>query len=133
MAEHPHVALVRRIQQAMSAGDLATLEQMYTRDCVVYLPGDHPLAGEHKGRDAVLNVARRMHEETKGTLRLEPPQLFTDGRGHVIVLNRLTAERRGRRHDAARAVNFTIVGDQIAAIEVYEPDLDHANQFWAEP
>lgn len=127
MAEHPHIALVRRNQQAMSAGDLAILEQMFTRDCVVYMPGDHPLAGEYKGRDAVLNIARRMFEEANGTLRLEPSHLFLDGRGHVIVVHRLTGERRGRRHDAARAVNFTIVGDQIAVIDVYEPDLDYAN------
>jgi uncharacterized protein len=130
MAEHQHIQLVRRAMEAMSAGDTATLQQVLTRDCVAHLPGNHPLAGEHKGLDALLGNARRMREETNGTLRIEPQQLFLDGRGHVIALRRMTAERRGRRHDLVGATHFTIVGDRIAGIEVYEQDLDKANQLW---
>jgi ketosteroid isomerase-like protein len=59
MAEHPHIALVRRNIQAMSAGDDATLQQLYTRDCVVHLPGNHPLAGEHKALDTARRLRRR--------------------------------------------------------------------------
>jgi len=117
--------------EAFSSGDNATLQQLYARDCVAHLPGNHPLAGEHKGHDAVADTARRMREETNGTMRIEPQQLFHDGRGHVIALRRMTAERKGRRHDAVGAVHFTIIGDRIAAIEVYEQDLDQANQFWS--
>jgi uncharacterized protein len=131
MAEHQHVQLVRRIMEAMSAGDHATLQQLLTRDCVVHLPGNHPLAGEHKGLDAALDTARRMREESNGTLRIEPQQLFVDGRGHVIALRRMTAERRGRRHEAVGAAHFTIIGERIAGIEVYEQDLGQANQFWS--
>ena len=131
MAEHQHIQLVRKAMQAASAGDTAALQQLFTRDCVVHLPGSHPHAGEHKGQDAVLDNARRMMEETGGTLRFEPQQLFLDGRGHVIALRRLTADRRGRRHDSIGAAHFTIVGDRIASIEVYEQDLDQTNQLWA--
>ena len=131
MAEHPNIQTVRRAMQAASAGDIATLQQLLTRDCVVHLPGSHPHAGEHKGQDAVLDNARQMMEETGGTLRFEPQQLFIDGRGHVIALRRLTAERRGRHHDMIGAVHFTIVGDRVASMEVYEQDLDRASQIWA--
>jgi uncharacterized protein len=130
MAEHPHVALVRKTMQAVSAGDTATMQQLLTRDCVVHLPGSHPHAGEHKGLDAALETGRRMREETNGTLRLEPQQIFIDGRGHVIAVRRMTAERKGRRHDVVGAAHFTIVGERIAGIEVYELDLDQANRFW---
>jgi ketosteroid isomerase-like protein len=130
MAEHQHIQLVRRLMEAMSAGDNAALQQLQTRDCVVHLPGNHPLAGEHKGTDAALDTARRMREETNGTLRIEPQQMFLDGRGHVIALRRMTAERKGRRHDLLGAAHFTIIGDRIAGIEIYEQDLDKANQLW---
>lgn len=131
MAEHQHIQTVRKLMQAMSSGDNATLQQLLTRDCVVHLPGSHQLAGEHKGLDAALDTARRMREETNGTLRVEPQQLFHDGRGHVISVRRQTAERRGRRRDVVGAAHFTIVGDRIAAIEIYEEDLDQTNQFWS--
>ena len=130
MAEHPHIQAMRRCMQAGSARDIDTLQQLFTRDCVVHIPGSHPFAGEHKGVDAVLDVVRRMHEETNGEVRAEPQQLFIDDRGHAIGIYRFTAERRGRRHDAATAAHFTFVGDRIAGIEVYEQDLDQTNQFW---
>ena len=131
MAEHPNILAVRKIMQAMFAGDTAAVRQLLTRDCVVYRPGSHPFAGEHQGLDAVLDIARRLREETDGTMRAEPHHLFLDGRGHVIAVYRLTAERRGRRHDMVTAAHLTIVGDRIAGIEVYTQDLDQTNQFWA--
>src|SRR5262249_41575897 len=103
MAEHPHIGTVRKLMQAMSAGDTAAVQQLLTRDCVVHRPGDHPYAGENKGLDAVLDPARRMREETNQTMRAESQPLFLDGRGHVIAVYRLTAERRGHRHDAPTA------------------------------
>jgi ketosteroid isomerase-like protein len=109
---------------------MATLQQLFTRDCVVHQPGSHPLAGERKGVEAVLDLVRRMREETGGTVRAEPQQFFSDGRGHMIAVYRLTADRKGRRHDAVAAALFTMVGDRIANIEVFEQDQDQTNQFW---
>ncbi len=131
MAEHPHIDIVRRGWRALAEGDAATLQQLCTKDCVVHLPGNHPLAGEHKGLDAALDVARRMREETGGTLRFEPQQLFVDGRGHVIGIRRMTAERGGRRFDSIGATLCTMVGDRVAGIEIFESDLDRTNEFWS--
>jgi len=131
MAEHQHIQLVRKAMQAASTGDNAAMQQLFTRDCVVHLPGSHPHSGEHKGLDARLDSVRRMREETNGTMRFEPQQLFLDGRGHVIAVRRMTAERRGRRYDAVGVAHYTIVGDRIAGLEIYEQDLDQSNQFWS--
>lgn len=131
MAEHPHIELVRKAWQAWSAGDVAAMRQLATRDCVLHRPGSHPLAGEHKGLDAVLDSIRQAREETGGTVQAEVQQMFLDGRGHVITLRRVTGERRGRRRDATGAVLFTIIGDRIAGVEIFEQDLDQTNQFWA--
>ena len=131
MAEHQHIQMVRKALQAVSAGDTATIQQLLTRDCVIYLPGSHQFAGEHKGLDAALDIGRRLGEETGGTMRVEPQQLFRDGRGHVIAVRRFTAERGGRRRDSVGAMHFTIVGDRIAGMEVHELDLDESDQFWS--
>jgi ketosteroid isomerase-like protein len=131
MAEHPHIEVLRRAWRTLSEGDAAALQEVLTKDCLLHIPGDHPLAGEHKGIDAMLDTYRRMHEETGATLRWEPRQLFTDGRGHVIGVRRLTAERRGRRFDSVGAVICTIVGDRVASVEMFEEDLDRFNEFWS--
>jgi uncharacterized protein len=131
MAEHPHIGIVRRAMRAASAGDMAELQQLFTRDCVVHMPGGHSLAGEHKGLDATLDLVRRMREGTGETMRVEPQQLFADGRGHVIGLYRFTADRKGHRRDMVSATICTIVGDRIAGAEGFEQDLDQLDGFWA--
>jgi uncharacterized protein len=131
MAEHPHIELVRKAWQAVSAGDVAALQQLAARDCVLHRPGSHSLAGEHKGLDTVLESIRQAREATDGTARSEPQQMFLDGRGHVIAMRRFTADRRGRRRDTIGAALFTIVGDRIVSVEIFEQDLDQTNQFWA--
>jgi ketosteroid isomerase-like protein len=130
MAEHPHVEILRRAWQALSQGDAQALQQLFTRDCVLHIPGDHPLAGEHKGIDAVLDTYRRMREETGGTMRWEPQRLFLDGRGHVVGMRRFIADRQGRRFDAPGAVVCTLVGDRLASVEMFEEDIDRFTDFW---
>jgi ketosteroid isomerase-like protein len=122
---------VRKLMQAGSAGDTATLQQLFTRDCVLHVAGSHAMAGEHKGQDAVLDTVRRFRTESNETVHAEPQQMFLDGRGHVVATYRLTADRRGRRHDALGALHCTFVGGRIASVEVYEQDLDQTNQFWS--
>jgi len=131
MAEHPHIDIVGRALRAVSVGDTAALQQLLTRDCVIHLPGSHPLAGEHKGVDAALDLVRRMREETDNTIRFEPQQMFVDGHGHVIGVRRFMADRRGRSRDMVGAVLCTVIGDRVASAEAFESDLDQTDEFWA--
>jgi uncharacterized protein len=130
MAEHPHIDVLRRGWQALSQGDMRALQQIFTRDCVLHMPGEHALAGEHKGVEAVLDTYRRMREETGGTMRWEPQQVFVDGRGHIIGVRRFVADRKGRHYDAMGAVICTLVGDRVASVEIFEQDLDRFSDFW---
>lgn len=130
MAEHPHIELVRKAYRAGSAGDEAALRELYAEDCVLRRPGSHPLAGEHRGIDVMLDNLRRTHEETKQTMHYEAQQLFADGRGRVIAVHRFTADRKGHRRDTAGAALFTIVGDRIASAEVFDQDLEQISRFW---
>ncbi|MFE9097715.1 nuclear transport factor 2 family protein [Streptomyces sp. NPDC007264] len=131
MAEHPQAMLIRKGYDAFSRGDLDILRGAMAADATYHVPGSHPLSGDFKGRDAVIDMYRRLLEETNGTLRLEPRQILADGRGHVVALHHLTAERRGKRLEEDGCVVFRIVGDKITDLDECVVDIDEDNDFWS--
>jgi uncharacterized protein len=131
MAEHPHVALVRRGYEALARGDMDAMSEIASNEVEFHIPGDHPLAGDYKGSDAYRRYYRRLMEATSGGYRVELEHVFMDGRGHVIAVHRGTAERDGRMRHQLLAVLYTITNDKVTAINVFDEDIDASNQFWS--
>jgi hypothetical protein len=52
--EHPNAAAYRRAADAFRAGDLARIEALVDTDVVWHVPGNHPRAGDIRGRDHLL-------------------------------------------------------------------------------
>lgn len=128
--EHPHATLVRKGYEAFARGDMDTLRSLMTGDATHHTPGNHPMAGDFKGLDAVIDYYRRLGEETGGTLRVNLQQLLVDGRGHVMSVHHVTAERRGKRYDQRGGIVFRIVGDKISDLDEFIADIEAGNEFW---
>ncbi|GAA2144258.1 nuclear transport factor 2 family protein [Kitasatospora kazusensis] len=131
MAEHPHAALVRTGYEAFSRGDLETLRGMMTTDCTQHVPGTHQMSGDFKGVDAVLGYYGRLAAETNGTFRAELQKLLVDGRGHVMSIHRITAERAGRTLDQVGGIVFRILGEKITDLDECLEDPAATDAFWA--
>ncbi|UIX33973.1 nuclear transport factor 2 family protein [Streptomyces sp. GQFP] len=131
MAEHPHAALVRKGYDAFSRGDMDTMRTLIASDATHHVPGSHPLSGDFKGQDAIIDMFRRLAEETAGSMRVVLMNLLVDGRGHVVAVHRFTAERQGRRIDEPGALVFRIVGDKVVDVDECVEDIDRSNEFWA--
>ncbi|ARP74060.1 SnoaL-like polyketide cyclase [Streptomyces pluripotens] len=131
MAEHPHATLVRKGYEAFSRGDMDVLRGMMTADCTQHVPGSHPLSGDFKGQDAIIEMYGRLFQESNGTLRIALRDAFVDGRGHVVALHHCTAERNGRRYDKDEVMVFRLVGDKVSDVDLCVPDLDEADSFWS--
>jgi ketosteroid isomerase-like protein len=131
MAEHPHVALVRKGYDAFSRGDMETLSELIAGDAAHHVPGSHSLAGDYKGRDAVLAYYQQLGTETAGSFRVGLEHLFADGRGHVMSVHHVTAERRGKNLDTMGGIIFRIVGEKITDLDECVQDMEVADEFWA--
>ncbi|MET7453270.1 nuclear transport factor 2 family protein [Streptomyces sp. NPDC005574] len=131
MAEHPHAALVRKGYEAFSRGDMDTLRGLMTADATHHVPGSHPLSGDFKGQDAMIDMYGRLFSETGGTLRVDVRSVLVDGRGHAVAVHRFTAERQGRRMDETGCIVFRIVGDKISDLDECVEDMDRSNDFWS--
>jgi ketosteroid isomerase-like protein len=131
MAEHPDCVLVRRGYTAFVAGDMETLSELFTADAVYHYPGDNILSGHHKGREAILDLFRRMGEETAGTMQVQVEAVLADGRGHVMSFHTARADRGDRGIEMRAGLFFTIVGGKVTDIDECLEDLDEANAFWS--
>ncbi|AZQ34693.1 MULTISPECIES: nuclear transport factor 2 family protein [Streptomyces] len=131
MAEHPHATLVRKGYEAFTRGDMDALRGLMTSDCTHHVPGSHPLSGDFKGQDAVIEMYGRLFEETAGTMQVELRNLLVDGRGHVVSVHHFKAERQGKRIDEDGAIVFRVVGDRISDLDECIADIDKSNDFWS--
>ncbi|MFC8146084.1 nuclear transport factor 2 family protein [Streptomyces paradoxus] len=131
MAEHPHVALVRKGFEAFSRGDMDTLREMMAADATHHVPGDHPLSGDFKGVDSIIEMYERLGAETNGTMRADLIGICVDGRGHVVGMNHFTAERNGKTLDDTGCIIFRIVGDKVTDLDECVEDIDKNNEFWS--
>ncbi|WP_328881704.1 nuclear transport factor 2 family protein [Streptomyces sp. NBC_00299] len=131
MAEHPHAQLVRKGYAAFERGDMDTLRELMASDCTQHVPGSHPLSGDYKGMDAIIEMYGRLAAETNGTMRAELRSLLVDGRGHVVAVHRFSADRNGKHIDENGAIIFRIVGDKATDLDECVEDIDRANDFWS--
>lgn len=131
MAEHPHAALVRKGYEAFTRGDMDTLRTLMSGDATHHVPGNHPLSGDFKGQDAILDLYRRQNEETNETMQVDLDRLLVDGRGHVVATHRFRAERGGKRIDENGCIVFRIVGDKVTDLDECVEDIEKANAFWS--
>ncbi|WP_210589652.1 nuclear transport factor 2 family protein [Streptomyces sp. GESEQ-35] len=131
MAEHPHATLVRKGYEAFTRGDMDALRGLMTSDCTHHVPGSHPLSGDFKGQDAVIDMYGRLFEETAGSMQVELRSILVDGRGHAVAVHRFRAERQGKSIDEDGAIVFRVVGDKISDLDECIADIDRSNAFWS--
>jgi len=130
MAEQPNQLLVRRGFEAFTTGDIDTLVEIIADDAVQIMPGNNVIAGEHKGRDAILAMYGRLFEETAGTLKVVLEATYAAG-NNVVAIYRGTATRNGRTLDQRNALVFEIERGQAVRLTDLPEDLDAANSFWS--
>jgi hypothetical protein len=130
MAEQPNQLLVRRGFEAFTTGDIDTLVEIIADDAVQIMPGNNVIAGEHKGRDAILAMYGRLFEETAGTLKVVLEGTYAAG-NNVVAIYRGTATRNGRSLDQRNALLFEIERGQAVRLTDLPEDLDAANIFWS--
>ncbi|WP_406861860.1 nuclear transport factor 2 family protein [Streptomyces sp. HUAS MG47] len=132
MAEHPHAALVRKGYEAFGRGDMETLADLMTGDCVHHAPGESQMSGHVKGRENILAHFAKLMELTNGTFRVELLDVYPDGRGHVMSVHKWHGDRGDRGIEMKGGLFFTIVGDKMTDVDECVADIDESDAFWGQ-
>jgi hypothetical protein len=129
--EHPNAALIRRLFQAFDDRDFATSQSIIAEDAVWHFPGTHgALAGEHRGRQAILRFLASVMTLTGGTFHLDIEDI-TASEGNAVVLFTGHAQRNGKTLDNPTALRVRFRDGQAAEFREFVWDLAHVEDFWA--
>jgi ketosteroid isomerase-like protein len=89
--EHPNAIAYRRAADAFRTRDLEIIGSLVDEDVVWHVPGNHPMAGDVRGRDALLVWLQRVGD--LGFMLREHDVLANDE--HVCALSSMGAQREG--------------------------------------
>ncbi len=131
MPEHANATLVRSLFEALDRRDAAAVQEAIAEDAVWRFPGRRgQLAGEHRGREAIVRFLTQVMVLTNGSFSLEVEDITaSDDNAAVLFTGR--GERNGRRLHNPTALRIQVREGAAAEFMEFVWDLDHVEEFWA--
>jgi len=127
---HPNEDLIRKGYAAFGAGDMATLNELFSDDIVWHAPGRNQLSGTFRGKEEVFANFQKLAELTGGAFKLDIHTVLADDE-HVAVLARAMAEREGRTLDDNGVQVFHVKDGKVTEQWLYPGDVYAGDEFWA--
>ncbi len=128
--QHPNVALIQRGYAAFANRDMATLRDVFAEDAVWHFPGRSPLAGDHRGVDAILQFLGKLMQLSGGTFKVEARDVLVSDR-HAVALQHATGTRNDKTLDITACQLFTIRDGKVVEIRGYYSDQYALDDFWS--
>jgi len=125
---HPNEELVRKGFDAFSKGDMDTLRELFDQDAVWHTAGRSPLAGDHRGVDAILGFFARTMELTGGTFRAELHDVLANDE-HAVALYVARGEREGRTLEDKSVLVSHIRNGKLAETWAHSEDQYALDEF----
>jgi hypothetical protein len=125
---HPNEELVRRGFDAFSKGDVETLRGLFDQDAVWHTPGRGPIAGDHRGVDAILGFFAQTMERTGGTFRVELHDIVANDE-HAVSLYVARGEREGRTLEDKSVLVGHVRNGKFGETWMYSEDQYAADEF----
>ena len=130
-SEHPNAVLVRNMFAAFERADLAEVQTAIPEHAVWHFPGRKgKLAGDHRGRDAIIAFFLNVAGLTGGTFHLELEDVVAND-AWAVALFRGHGTRDGKTLDNPTCLKMRIDQGQIVEVWEFVWDLYAVDDFWA--
>jgi adenine phosphoribosyltransferase len=122
--------LHRRQAEMYAGGPVDRVRELLAEDIVWHVPGDSPIAGDHRGPDAVLDYFSRRRAIAGGTMRMIPKGTLEDGNAVAMLVD-------GRAHLGGADVEWSTVGvyrirdGRIAEVWLVPLDAARFDELWS--
>ena len=116
---------------SLLTGQLDEARRYSHDDVVLHVPGSHPLAGEHRGPDALVRFVEASRQRTDTGEHIEVLDVL-EGTDHAAVYLRVTAERAGKTPlDNTTVHLLRLVDGRVAEVWLHNWDNIAVNEFWS--
>ncbi len=123
MLEHPNAVIIRNLYG--TSGGPHAVAHLFDEQVVWHVPGQHPMSGDHAGRNAVL-AAMRYFEG----IHLDVHDVVAND-DHVVALLRAKGGRKGNQYDALEIDAFHIKDGKITEFWSFSEDQRLTDEFWS--
>ena len=130
MGASENAARIRAGYESFNKGDIDGLVDLFDQDIVWSFPGTSKLAGEHIGRDKVLETLGAYGAASGGTLQANVVDIMASD-DHVTGWAHDTASTEGRTLDLDSYVVFTMRDGKVTAAQHLVADTDALDAFLA--
>jgi ketosteroid isomerase-like protein len=130
MADHPNAELLRKGYEAFDKGDMAALTELFAADCVWHVPGNSPISGEHRGREAVFAAFAKTVELSGGSFKIELHDVLANDE-HTVALTRATGSRQGRQLSSLDTDVYHISNGKVTEFWSFAEDQRLTDEFWS--
>ncbi|MBB5160565.1 nuclear transport factor 2 family protein [Mycobacterium sp. AZCC_0083] len=124
-----NLKLIQDLYDAYISGDLQAIMRPFNDQSVWIELGDTQRAGVFRGATGLLEHAMRNQELTDGSLTTEVQEIV-GGEKYVVVVERATAQRKGRALDMLCATSYQMANGVVAEMRVLPFDSREWQQFW---
>jgi ketosteroid isomerase-like protein len=121
--------LHRRQNEMYGGGPVEPVAELLCEDIVWHVPGTSPIAGDHRGRDAVLAYFVKRRALASASMRMHPKGVLSDGDA-VVQLVDGTATFGGEQVRWHTAGVYRIRDTAIAEAWLVPLDLARFNDIW---
>ncbi len=114
-----NTALVERFFAAVLGGDVETLKEVVSPDCVVHEPAELPYGGEYKGVEGLLAMFGAIGRDYEFAVNGAATMDAGEGKVAVRIDATFTSRQSGRTTAFPIAELYTLAGGQIVDIDVF--------------
>lgn len=127
-----NATVLDRLNEAYRAWDLEALERVLADDVVYHIPGRSPVAGDYRGRDAVLDLWARQKVYMNGRFFAVEFIDILASDDHVVAVT-AGQGRAGEHTVETRGANiYRIIDDRIVECWPLYGDMAAFDEFWAD-
>lgn len=131
MEEHRNAARVRELFRAFRERDVDAVLRILPEDVAWHFPGRKgKLAGDHRGREAVIGFLMNVQTLTDGTFHLDLVDVVAND-DKAVALFRGHGDRDGKKLDNPTCLLLAMRDGQVAEVWEFVWDLYHVDEFWS--